>query len=92
MIEELNKKIEALEKKTDGLEKKVALLEGPNRIFRYWDQIKAEIPWAYKPLWALYEKGLFAGESASDLNVSYTLVRSLVCLAASLKMQGIIQY
>ena len=86
LIEELNKKIGVLEKKVAALE------SSKEKVYHYWDQIEKEIPWAYKPLRALYDKGIFSGESAADLNVSYTLVRSLVCLAASLKLQGVIEY
>ena len=92
MIEELTKKVATLENKVAGLEKRVVELEKPNRIYHYWNQIEQEIPWAYAPLKALYEKGIFSGESASDLNISYTFVRSLCCLAAALKMQGQLKY
>ena len=85
LVEELNKKVGALEKK-------VAELEKTNKIYRYWSEIEKELPWAYKPLMALYEKGIFTGESPADLNASYTLIRSLVCLAAALKLQGVIGY
>ena len=86
MIEELTKKVDTLEAKVSALEK------SKEKIYRYWNEIEKEIPWAYKPLRALYDKGIFSGESAGDLNVSYTLVRSLVCLAAAMKMMGTIEY
>ena len=87
MIEELKKKVEALEKKSADLEKKVDGLErSKEKVYHYWSEIERDIPWAYKPLWALHQAGIFSGESPSDLNASYTLIRALVCLAAALKL------
>ena len=84
--------IKELEAKVDALEKRIAELEKPLKIFHYWNQIKQEIPWAYAPLMALYNKGIFSGASASDLNLTYIQARDLVSLAKSMKENGEIDY
>lgn len=62
------------------------------RVWHYWDEIKKEAPFAYEPLMALYRKGLFKGESASDLNISQTKLEVLVVMARGFKEAGIIEY
>ena len=84
--------LDKLEKRLAELEKKVAEESGPLEVYHYWKTIKAELPWAYKPLHALYDAGLFAGESASDLNVCRVKIETLVSLAAALKKMGVIKY
>lgn len=79
-------------KELDTLETKVSEIEKSVKVYHYWDEIKKEIPWAYAPLKALNDNGLFSGASASDLNVPLVMVRGLVCLAAALKTQGVIRY
>lgn len=76
----------------DKLEKKAAEESGPLKVYHYWKTIKVELPWAYKPLRALYDAELFAGESASDLNVCRVKIETLVSLAAALKKMGVIKY
>ena len=90
---ELNSKTEAIEKanaelysRTGSVEKKIVGLEkDKEKVYHYWSEIETELPWAYKPLWALHEAGIFSGESPSDLNASYTLIRALVCLYAAME-------
>ena len=105
-FEELAGRVSALESRTKALEaglaenaaalnkleKKVAEESGPLKVYHYWKTIKAELPWAYKPLRALYDAGLFAGESATDLNVCRVKIETLVPLAAALKKMGVIKY
>lgn len=79
------KAFEALQKKVDEQEKQL-------KVYHFWSEIEKELPWAYAPLMALYKKRLFAGSSPSDLNVCYLHIRILVNLAASLKLQGVIDY
>ena len=62
------------------------------RVWHYWSEIEKEASWAYKPLWALYSKGLFKGEPASDLNISQTKLELLVVMARGFKELGLIDY
>lgn len=62
------------------------------RTWHYWDEIKKEANWAYAPLIALNKKGLFKGESASDLNLTQTKLETLVVMARGFKELGLIDY
>lgn len=66
--------------------------DSKERVWHYWDEIKKEAPFAYEPLMALYRKGLFKGESASDLNISQTKLEVLVVMARGFKDAGFIEY
>ncbi len=76
----------------DRLKETVERQEKLLKIYRYWSQIEKELPWAYPPLRALYNAGLFAGSGPGDLNVCRVKIECLVCLAAALKKQGVIDY
>ena len=69
-----------------------AIASSRERVWHYWDEIKAEAKWAYKPLMALYNEGYFKGESASNLNLGQTKMECLVVMARALKDAGIITY
>ena len=88
-LDELNEEEEPMtiaEKKyVEGLEERIENLEKHNKVYHYWDELPK---WAYDPLMALYKKGLFAGESASDLNISYDFMRMMVVYARGLKADG----
>ena len=89
---ELTGRIGELEKKTAVLEKSSAEYSVPLRVYHYWKEIRSELPWAYKPLRALYDAGLFKGESSKDLRVCRVKIECLVALAAALKKIGEIEY
>ncbi len=91
-VGELEKRTGELEKKTAALEKSSAEYSAQLKIYHYWTQIEKELPWAYKPLRALYDAGLFKGESARDLKVCRVKIECLVSLAAALKKIGEIDY
>lgn len=84
--------VPSVDKRLDVLETRVSELEKPLTVYHYWYEIEQKISWAYKPLRALYDAGLFAGASASDLNVNREKVEMLVCLAAALKKYGFLKY
>lgn len=92
IVEQLKIIIATQGESVDSIVKKVAEQGKQLKVYHYWSEIKKELPWAYKPLHALYGAGLFAGESASDLNVCRVKIETLVSLAAALKMQGVIKY
>lgn len=81
-----------LEKRLEALEKTVAEHEKLLKVYHYWTQIEKELPWAYKPLQAMYKKGYFAGASPADLNVCRLKIELLVNMAAILKNQGELDY
>ena len=59
------------------------------KVYHYWDELP---DWAYKPIKALYNAGYFAGNSAEDLNLPYSTMRTLVVLARALKADGKLDY
>ena len=80
------KMIEGLKARIGLIEDRIGELERSKEpVYHYWNEIREKLPWAYEPLWKLHQEGLFSGESPSDLNASYTLIRALVCLAAANK-------
>ena len=81
-----------LEKRVAALEKKVAEHEKLLEIYHYWNEIEKKLPWAYKPLRAMYDAGYFAGASPADLNVCRLKIELLVNIAAVLKDKGEIKY
>ena len=92
-------RVTALEKENAALGSRLAATEKKQaehdlllKIYHYWSEIKNELPWAYKPLRALYDAGLFSGYSPSDLNVCRLKIECLVPLAASLRKMGEITY
>ena len=91
-FDEMKSRVAALEDRAAELEKAVAGHDVQLKVFHYWKTIEKELPWAYKPLRALYDAGFFAGESASDLNVCRVKIETLVSLAAALKKMGVIEY
>lgn len=66
--EELKKKIEELEAKNKELEEK-------NKVYRYWSELPA---YAKETIKKLYDKGIYKGNSPSDLNLPESLMRGLV--------------
>ena len=86
------KDFDALKNKVAELEKALAEKENAERVWHYWDELKKEAPWAYNPLMALYQNGLFKGASASDLNVTQTKLECLVIQARGLRAAGIITF
>ena len=92
-------RVTALEKENAAFGSRLAATEKKQaehdlllKIYHYWSEIKNELPWAYKPLRALYDAGLFAGSSPADLNVCRVKIECLVSLAAALKKLGEIEY
>lgn len=69
-----------------------AIAASKERVWHYWDEIKAEAPWAYTPLMALYKKGIFKGESASNLNIGQTKLECLVTMARAMHDMGMLNY
>ena len=59
------------------------------KVYHYWEELPE---WAYKPIKALYDKGYFAGNSPSDLNLTKGTIKTLVVLARALKADGKIDY
>lgn len=60
------------------------------KVYHYWDELPKD--WAYDPIKALYDKGYFAGNSPSDLNLPYSTMRTLVVLARALKKDGKLKF
>lgn len=77
------KAFEQLQSKVDELTK--AIEAKTERVYHYWNELP---DWAYNPIKALYDKGYFAGNSPSDLNLPYGTMRTLVILARALKADG----
>lgn len=59
------------------------------RVYHWWKELP---DWAYAPIKALYDKGYFAGNSPSDLNLPEGTMRTLVVLARALKADGKLSY
>ena len=60
------------------------------KVYHYWHELPED--WAYAPIKALYDKGYFAGNSPSDLNLPYSTMRTLVVLARALKKDGKLKF
>lgn len=92
-LDKLNEEEEpmtAAEKKyVEALEERIENLEKHNKVYHYWSELPK---WAHDPLMALYKAGLFAGESASDLNISYDFMRMMVVYARGRKADGKIDF
>lgn len=74
------------------IDEAVAKCEPKERVYHYWSEIKKDAPWAYAPLKALYDYGVFAGASPADLNIGQTKLECSVEIAAALKKMGVITY
>ena len=81
-IKELKNRIKVLED----------LTEKPLHVYHYWSEIETALPWAYKPLRALYEAKIFSGDSPADLNITREKIECLVSLANACKRLGLIKY
>lgn len=90
--DELKKANDELKKAVDTQNKIIDEHSTQLKVYHYWPQIKDDVPWAYKPLRALYDAGIFSGASPSDLAINRTKLESLVCLASSLKKNGMLNY
>ncbi len=91
-VKEVDAMTDAEKAYVKALEMRIANLEATNRVWRYWDDIKENAPWAYPPLWAMYQAGYFAGASPSDLNLTNDAMKTIVILARVLKDKGEINY
>jgi murein DD-endopeptidase MepM/ murein hydrolase activator NlpD len=60
-----------------------------HKVYKRWDELPA---WAYNPIRAMYDCGLFNGESKDNLNISREFMRMLVIQARILRRQGVIDY
>lgn len=59
------------------------------KVYHYW----SELPdWAYDPIKALYDKGYFKGNNPGDLDLPYSIMRTLVVLARALEADGKISF
>lgn len=86
MTAEEKKSFEKLQRQVDELRETIPEKE---KIYHYWSELPK---WAYNPLMALNKKGLFVGESPSDLNMSYDLMRTLVVYARGERLKGELDY
>ena len=59
------------------------------RVYHWWKELP---DWAYDPIKALYDKGYFAGNSESDLNLPESTMRTLVVLARALEADGKLEF
>lgn len=82
MITIPKEKYEALIAKVEDHEKEL-------KIYHYWTSLPE---YALKPIKALYEAGLFAGDSPDDLGLNATKMECLVIMAKALERAGIIKY
>ncbi len=88
-----DEKMTAAEKETfDKLTKRVEELEKLNKVYHYWDEIKALGGDIHAALYALYKAKYFFGKSPADLNISKDKLETLVVLARALKADGKLEY
>jgi N-acetylmuramoyl-L-alanine amidase CwlA len=76
----------------EKLEKRIKDLEDQNKVYHYWDEIKALGGDMYEALYAMYKAGFFKGSSAADLNISKIKLEALVVQARAFKAAGILKY
>jgi murein DD-endopeptidase MepM/ murein hydrolase activator NlpD len=60
-----------------------------HKVYKRWDELPT---WAYNPIRAMYECGLFKGESENNLDISRDFMRMLVIQARILRRHGVIDY
>ena len=64
-----------MSKEYDELKSEIDALQAAQKVYHFW----AELPdWALPTVQKLYNRGVFKGESESDLNLPEVLMRTLV--------------
>ena len=66
---------EELKKENKALKEKIKDLEAQNKVYHYWDELPE---YAEPVIRELYDKGIYKGNGASDLNLPEVLMRTLV--------------